>query len=56
MFLITRNYIVRIFSTNYNPNNYITYQGIVVNGYYRGCELTDEDNYKLSKYIMKNII
>lgn len=49
----SRNYIVQIFSTNYKPNNYITYQGIVVNGYYRGCELTYEDNYKLSKYIRK---
>lgn len=48
-----RNYIVQIFSNNYKPNNYIIYQGIVVNNYYRGCELTDDDNYKLSKYIRK---
>ena len=50
----SRNYIVQIFSTNYKPNNYIVYQGmLVINYYFEGCELTYEDNYKLSKYIRK---
>ncbi len=50
----SRNYIVQVFSTNYKPNNYVIYNGkFVHNNYYRGCELTDEDNTKLSKYIRK---
>lgn len=52
--IIDRNYIVQVFSTNYKPNNYIVYQGNhMMNNYFSGCELTYEDNYKLSKYIRK---
>lgn len=49
--IIGRNYIVQVLYNNYKPNNYIIYQGMF--DIFRGCELTDEDNYKLSKYIRK---